>query len=112
GLSLYLACLGIDAGSDFFDIVIRPEGMAWIGIGFVITIVPVLIVGFIASRIMKMDYATVGGMLCGSMANPMALNYANDVVGNDAPAVAYTTVYPLSMFVRVIIVQVLLICMC
>ena len=107
-----LACLGIDAGSDFFDIVIRPEGMAWIGIGFVITIVPVLIVGFIASRIMKMDYATVGGMLCGSMANPMALNYANDVVGNDAPAVAYTTVYPLSMFVRVIIVQVLLICMC
>ena len=111
GLSLYLACLGIDAGSDFFDIVIRPEGMAWIGIGFVITIVPVLIVGFIASRIMKMDYATVGGMLCGSMANPMALNYANDVVGNDAPAVAYTTVYPLSMFVRVIIVQVLLICM-
>jgi len=83
----------IDAGSDFFDIVIRPEGMAWIGIGFVITIVPVLIVGFIASRIMKMDYATVGGMLCGSMANPMALNYANDVVGNDAPAVAYTTVY-------------------
>jgi AspT/YidE/YbjL antiporter-like protein len=112
GLSLYLACLGIDAGSDFFDIVIRPEGMAWIGIGFVITIVPVLIVGFIASRIMKMDYATVGGMLCGRMANPMALNYANDVVGNDAPAVAYTTVYPLSMFVRVIIVQVLLICMC
>ena len=112
GLSLYLACLGIDAGSDFFDIVIRPEGMAWIGIGFVITIVPVLIVGFIASRIMKMDYATVGGMLCGSMANPMALNYANDVVGTDAPAVAYTTVYPLSMFVRVIIVQVLLICMC
>ena len=112
GLSLYLACLGIDAGSDFFDIVIRPEGMAGIGIGFVITIVPVLIVGFIASRIMKMDYATVGGMLCGSMANPMALNYANDVVGNDAPAVAYTTVYPLSMFVRVIIVQVLLICMC
>ena len=86
--------------------------MAWIGIGFVITIVPVLIVGFIASRIMKMDYATVGVMLCGSMANPMALNYATDVVGNDAPAVAYTTVYPLSMFVRVIIVQVMLICMC
>jgi AspT/YidE/YbjL antiporter-like protein len=107
GLSLYLACLGIDAGSDFFDIVIRPEGMAWIGIGFVITIVPVLIVGFIASRIMKMDYATVGGMLCGSMANPMALNYANDTLPGDNPAVSYATVYPLAMFCRVIIAQII-----
>lgn len=108
GLSLYLACLGIDAGSDFFDIVIRPEGMAWIGIGFVITIVPVLIVGFIASRIMKMDYATVGGMLCGSMANPMALNYANDTIEGDNASVSYATVYPLAMFTKVVLVQVLL----
>ena len=112
GLSLYLACLGIDAGAEFMDTVMRPEGAMWIGLGFLITIVPVLIIGFIACKFMKMDYATVGGMLCGSMSNPMALNYANDAVNGDAPSVAYTTVYPMSMFARVIIVQVLLLVMC
>lgn len=112
GLSLYLACLGIDAGAEFFEVVIRPEGIAWICIGFIITLLPVIFIGFIATKFMKMDYATVGGMLCGSMANPMALNYANDVLGNDAPSVAYTTVYPMSMFARVIIVQIILLALC
>ena len=111
-MSIYLACLGLDAGRDFFEIVVRPEGMMWILLGFIITLLPVLAVGFIASKIMKMDYASVGGMLCGSMANPMALNYANDVVQTDSPSVAYTTVYPLSMFVRVVIVQILLLAIC
>lgn len=112
GLSLYLACLGIDAGAQFFETVIRPEGAMWILIGFLMTIVPVLIVGFVACKIMKMDFASVSGMLCGSMANPMALNYANDNLKNDAASVAYTTVYPMSMFARVIIVQILLLVMC
>lgn len=112
GLSLYLACLGIDAGAQFFETVIRPEGAMWIGLGFLFTVVPVLIIGFIACKFMKLDYATVSGMLCGSMANPMALNYVNDSVKNDSPSVAYTTVYPMSMFVRVIIVQILLLVMC
>ena len=112
GLSLYLACLGIDAGAQFFETVVRPEGVMWIGLGFLLTIVPVLIMGFVACKMMKMDFATVSGMLCGSMANPMALNYANDNLKNDAPSVAYTTVYPMSMFARVVIVQVLLLAMC
>lgn len=112
GLSLYLACLGIDAGAHFFETVIRPEGAMWIGLGFLFTVIPVLIMGFIACKFMKMDFATVSGMLCGSMANPMALNYANDSVKNDSPSVAYTTVYPMSMFARVIIVQILLLAMC
>lgn len=112
GLSLYLACLGIDAGAHFFETVIRPEGAIWIGLGFLFTVIPVLIMGFIACKFMKMDFATVSGMLCGSMANPMALNYANDSVKNDSPSVAYTTVYPMSMFARVIIVQILLLAMC
>lgn len=112
GLSLYLACLGLDAGAQFFETVIRPEGAMWILIGFLITIVPVLVVGFIATKVMKMDFATVSGMLCGSMANPMALNYANDSIKNDAPSIAYATVYPMSMFARVIIVQILLLAMC
>lgn len=112
GLSLYLACLGIDAGSQFFETVVRPEGVMWVLIGFLLTVVPVLIIGFIATKMLRMDFATVSGMLCGSMANPMALNYANDTLKNDAASVAYTTVYPMSMFARVIIVQILLLVMC
>lgn len=112
GLSLYLACLGIDAGAHFFDTVVRPEGAMWIFIGLLITMIPVLIIAFIAIKIMKMDFATVSGMLCGSMANPMALNYANDSIKNDSPSIGYTTVYPMSMFARVIIVQILILIMC
>ncbi len=112
GLSLYLACLGIDAGAQFFETVIRPEGAMWIGLGFLFTVIPVLIMGFVSCKFLKMDFATVSGMLCGSMANPMALNYANDSVANDSPSVAYTTVYPMSMFARVIIVQILILAMC
>ena len=112
GLSLYLACLGIDAGAQFFETVVRPEGAMWIGLGFLFTVVPVLIIGFIACKFMKMDFATVSGMLCGSKANPMALNYVNDSIKNDSPSVAYTTVYPMSMFARVIIVQILLLVLC
>ncbi len=108
GLALYLACLGLDAGARFFETVFRPEGALWVGLGFVITILPVLIVGFIAFKWMKRDFGTVSGMLCGSMANPMALNYANDTIPGDEPSVAYATVYPLSMFLRVIIAQLLI----
>ena len=108
GLSLYLACLGLDAGAHFFDTVFRPEGLLWIGVGFGLTLVPTVLVGFFAFKIMKIDFGSVSGMLCGSMANPMALNYANDTIPGDNPSVAYATVYPLSMFLRVIIAQVLL----
>lgn len=108
GLSMYLACLGLDAGAHFFDTVFRPEGLLWIGLGAGLTLIPTLIIGFIAFRLMKIDFGTVSGMLCGSMANPMALNYANDTIPGDNPSVAYATVYPLSMFLRVIIAQILL----
>ena len=108
GLSLYLACLGLDAGAHFFDTVFRSEGLLWIGLGFGLTLVPTVLVGFFAFKIMKIDFGSVSGMLCGSMANPMALNYANDTIPGDNPSVAYATVYPLSMFLRVIIAQVLL----
>ena len=108
GLALYLACLGLDAGAHFFDTVFRPEGVLWIGAGFVLTVVPVLIMGVLAFKGMKVDFGTTAGMLCGSMANPMALNYANDTIPGDNPSVAYATVYPLCMFVRVIIAQLLL----
>lgn len=108
GLSMYLACLGLDAGAHFFDTVFRPEGLLWIGVGFGLTVIPTVLVGIVAFKLMKIDFGTVSGMLCGSMANPMALNYANDTIPGDNPSVAYATVYPLSMFLRVIIAQVLL----
>ncbi len=108
GLSLYLACLGLDAGVHFFETVFRAEGLLWLLLGFAITFVPVILVAAISLRFMKIDFGSLVGMLCGSMANPMALNYANSTIVGDNPAVSYATVYPLSMFVRVIIAQLLL----
>lgn len=108
GLSLYLAGLGLDAGAHFFETVMRPEGIIWIALGFAITFIPVIIIALIALRINRIDYGSVCGMLCGSMANPMALNYANDTIPGDNPAVSYATVYPLCMFSRVIIAQLIL----
>ena len=108
GLSLYLACLGLDSGVHFFETVMRPEGLVWIGVGFLLTIVPVLLVGFVLLRMRRYDYGTICGILCGSMANPMALAYANDTISGDTPSVSYATVYPLGMFLRVILIQIML----
>ena len=108
GLSLYLACLGLDAGKDFFNTLVRPEGLMWIGVGFVLTMLPILIVGIMILRTKKFDFGTVCGILCGSMANPMALGYADDTIEGDTPSVAYASVYPLGMFVRVIIAQMMI----
>lgn len=108
GLSMYLACLGLESGGKFFDTVMRPEGLLWVGLGFALTVVPVLVVGLIALRTRKYDYGTICGILCGSMANPMALAYANDTLEGDTQSISYTTVYPLCMFVRVIAAQMVL----
>lgn len=108
GLTIYLACLGIGAGEHFFETVFQTEGLIWIAFGFSLTVVPVLIVALIAMKIYKIDFARNVGMLCGSMANPMALNYVNSTIENDEPAVAYATVYPVSMFARIIFTQLLL----
>lgn len=108
GLSLYLACLGLDAGAQFFETVLRPEGALWVGAGFLITFVPVVIMALVALRMFHLDFGNTCGMLCGSMANPMALNYANDIIPNDNPSVSYATVYPLGLFARVIIAQLIL----
>lgn len=107
GLSLYLACLGLDAGKGFLATVVRPEGLLWIGLGFALTVIPVIIVGMLALRTKKFDFGTICGILCGSMANPMALGYANDTMKGETSNISYATVYPLGMFIRVIIAQVL-----
>ena len=108
GLSMYLACLGLDAGKNFFDTLVGPQGLAWISLGFVITYLPVVIVGILSLRLFKFNFGETCGLLCGSMANPMALNYVNDTIEGDNPSVSYATVYPVCMFLRVIIIQVML----
>lgn len=108
GIVVYLACLGLSSGEHFFETVFQAQGSLWVGIGFILTIVPVLIVGILAMKILKIDYAKTVGMLCGSMANPMALTYASSTVEGDEPSVAYATVYPMTMFVRIIISQLIL----
>lgn len=108
GLSLYLACLGLSAGKDFLATVVRPEGLMWVGIGLVLTMLPLLIIGAVALKTKKFDFGTICGLLCGAMANPMALSYANETIKGDRAAVAYTSVYPLGMFIRVVIAQIII----
>ena len=108
GLSLYLACLGLNAGGNFFSTAFSSTGLMWVGLGFLITLFPVLFMGYASMRWAKKDFGTTCGMLCGAMANPMALNYANDTIPGEYASVAYATVYPLSMFARVVLAQIIL----
>lgn len=111
GLTLYLACLGLDAGRHFFETVVRPEGMLWLAAGFVLTFVPVVLTALASLRMLRLDFGSAAGMVCGAMANPMALNYADDTIEGDNPSVSYATVYPVCMFLRVVVIQVLLMCL-
>lgn len=107
GLAMYLACLGLDAGRDFLATVVQPAALGWIGFSILITMLPVILVSIIAVRWRSKSFATTAGMLCGAMANPIALDYVNDTTPGNKPSVAYATVYPLAMFLRVIIAQVI-----
>ncbi len=107
GLSLFLGCLGLEAGEKFMDTILRADGVLWIAAGFIITILPVLVMTLLAMRWWKLDFGLACGVMSGAMANPMALNYANSTLPGDNPAVGYATVYPLAMFSRVVIAQLL-----
>ena len=106
GISLFLACVGLDAGSGFVETVVN-GGYAWIGYGFIITFVPLIIVGMVARMVYKINYFTLMGLLAGSTTDPPALAYSNAIAGNDLPSVGYATVYPLTMFLRVLTAQLL-----
>ena len=112
GLTMYLACLGLNAGADFFNTVFTAEGIKWVGISSALAIVPVLTIGYIAARFFNVDYARNIGMLCAGMANPIALNFANSTIEGDEPSVAYATVYPATIFLRVIIAQIAIVIFC
>lgn len=110
GICLFLASVGIAAGKDFAATVFNARGAIWVGYGFIITVVPLLIVGILARWKYKMNYLSIMGMISGNYTDPPALAYANKVANNDQPAVAYSTVYPLTMFMRVIVAQVIILC--
>ncbi len=110
GICLFLASVGIAAGKDFAATVFNLRGALWVGYGFAITVIPLIVVGCIARGKYKLNYLSILGMMSGSYTDPPALAYANKVANNDAPAVAYSTVYPLTMFMRVIVAQVIVLC--
>ncbi|MFA7492142.1 MAG: putative transporter [Proteiniphilum sp.] len=107
GIALFLACVGLGAGENFVETVVN-GGYKWVGYGVIITVVPLLIIGTLGRRIYKLNYFTLMGLIAGSMTDPPALSYANATAGNDMPAVSYATVYPLTMFLRVITAQLLI----
>ena len=110
GICLFLAAVGIGAGKGFADTVFNYQGMWWVIWGFIITFVPLMVVGCIARGVYKINYLTIMGMMSGGYTDPPALAYANNSTGSDAPAVAYSTVYPLTMFMRVVAAQALILC--
>lgn len=107
GIALFLACVGLNAGEDFVDTVVNGGGYAWVGYGFIITFVPLILIGIVARAVYKINYFTLMGLIAGSTTDPPALAYSNNISGNDMPSVGYATVYPLTMFLRVLSAQLL-----
>ena len=112
GLSLFLAAVGIKAGSTFWQTVTQGDGLTYVWTGFIITVLPLLIMGFVARKVYKFNYFTLRGLIAGSTTDPPALGYANQTANNDAPSVGYSTVYPLSMFLRILCAQAIILFLC
>lgn len=112
GLALFLASVGIKAGANFVDTVVDGDGLTYVWCGFIITVLPILIMGVVARKWAKINYCTLMGLIAGSTTDPPALAFANQTAGNDAPAVGYSTVYPLSMFLRILTAQLIVLLLC
>lgn len=112
GIVLFLACVGLKAGEKFFSTVFTNEGLLWLAAGFAITVSPLVVVGLLARALLKMNFTAISGLLAGSMTDPPALAFANAVCKSDAPSVAYATVYPLTMLLRIVSVQILVLVFC
>ena len=112
GLVLFLASVGIKAGASFFNTVVEGDGLLYVLTGFLITVIPILIIGPIARIKFKFNYFTIAGMLAGTYTDPPALAYANSICSKEAPALGYSTVYPLSMFLRILTAQLVVLFFC
>lgn len=107
GIALFLACVGLKSGERFVEVLTGGNGLKWMGLAALITLVPLLVVGFLARGFKRLNYVSLCGLLSGSMTDPPALAYATDLLGDDSPSVAYATVYPLTMLLRVVLAQVI-----
>ena len=112
GLALFLASVGVKAGANFASTVVDGDGLTYVWCGFIITVLPILIMGVVARKWAKINYCTLMGLIAGATTDPPALAFANQTSGNDAPAVGYTTVYPLSMFLRILTAQLIILLLC
>ena len=112
GLVLFLASVGIKAGAGFWDTVVQGDGLKYVYTGFIITVIPILIIGTLARLKFKFNYFTIMGMIAGTYTDPPALAYANQICSKEAPAVGYSTVYPLSMFLRILAAQLTILLAC
>lgn len=112
GLALFLASVGIKAGASFMNTVLDGPGLTYVWCGFIITVLPILIMGYIGKKFAKLNYCTLMGLIAGSNTDPPALAFANQTTGNDAPAIGYSTVYPLSMFLRILTAQLIVLLLC
>jgi putative transport protein len=108
GIALFLASVGIKAGANFVQTVVEGDGLLYVGCGFLITVIPLLVMGVIARMRYKMNYFMLMGLMAGSTTDPPALAYANQTASNNAPAVGYSTVYPVTMFLRTLTAQLLI----
>jgi putative transport protein len=107
GIALFLACVGISSGERFLSTLLQGSGLAWMGWAALITLAPILLVGFLARVVCKLNFVAICGLLAGSMTDPPALSFAHQLTGSDAPSISYATVYPLVMLLRVAAAQLL-----
>ena len=108
GITIFLACVGLGAGKDFFATLATEQGLSWIGYGLLITMIPILLGGIIGRYCLHLNYYTLMGVLSGGNTNPPALAYSNMLTTSDTPAAGYATVYPFAMFLRIISIQILI----
>ncbi|RME91786.1 MAG: putative transporter [Verrucomicrobia bacterium] len=112
GITLFLSCVGLKSGAHFVEALLHGGGFLWMGVGAVVTLVPLLVVGWFVRQRLKQNYINVCGLLAGSMTDPPALAFANNITGSDAPSVAYATVYPLTMILRILVGQLIILLFC
>jgi putative transport protein len=112
GILLFLSCVGLKAGERFLEMVLTPTGLVWLGAAALVTALPLLLVGFVARRFFDLNYTSICGFIAGSMTDPPALAFANAIAKSDAPSISYATVYPLTMLMRILAAQVIVLLFC
>jgi len=112
GILLFLSCVGLKAGEHFFATMMTANGLVWLATATVVTALPLLVVGIVARRVLKLNFTSISGLIAGSMTDPPALAFANSIARSDAPSLSYATVYPVTMLLRILAAQVIVLFFC